>query len=180
MDSAAAVDERPYYTGLDGLRGLAILLILGYHNFSFVPVFKHAWLGVDLFFALSGFLITDILLKSRKSENYLRNFYARRVLRIFPLYYLSLFIFFALLPDSMLLPESSGYYDANKHWFWVYLQNWLFIFKTPDPTTFLNHYWSLAVEEQFYIIWPFLLLVVPDTKYLIRLLVTVLVLQLLT
>jgi peptidoglycan/LPS O-acetylase OafA/YrhL len=76
-----------HFKTLDGLRGLAILLVLFIHFFGFVP----GWLGVDLFFVLSGFLITGILIDSKKSSNYYSRFIIRRVLRIFPLYFLFLF-----------------------------------------------------------------------------------------
>ena len=85
--------QKPYYPALDGLRGLAILLVVVYHNFGFIDYFFFGLLGVDLFFVLSGFLITDILLRSLGQKNFLRSFYMRRVLRIFPLYYLTLVIF---------------------------------------------------------------------------------------
>ncbi len=74
--------HRAHYPALDGLRGLAILLVLLYHNFSFVSLFEIGWLGVDLFFVLSGFLITDILLQTKNSPRYLRNFYMRSTRRM--------------------------------------------------------------------------------------------------
>src|SRR6201993_3521040 len=88
---------------LDAVRGIAILVVL-VHNlsgFSFPPlslITNYGWMGVDLFFVLSGFLITGILLDSKSSENYFRNFYARRCLRIWPLYYAVLLFMFVILP----------------------------------------------------------------------------------
>src|SRR5487761_2646269 len=80
---------------LDGLRGIAVLAVVGEHYFNWVPftLFRYGWLGVDLFFILSGFLITSILLELRSSEHYFSVFYARRALRIFPPYYIALGIY---------------------------------------------------------------------------------------
>ena len=168
--------ERIYYPALDGLRGVAILLVVFYHNFGFINYFFFGWLGVDLFFVLSGFLITDILLKTRNQPYYLKNFYIRRVLRIFPLYYLSLIVFFILFPLFNVEALDLNYYVEHQIWFWTYLQNWLFIFQpAADDTAALNHFWSLAVEEQFYLGWPFLILVFRRTKNLIYLLTVLLV-----
>jgi len=167
--------NRTYYPALDGLRGLAILLIVFYHNFGFINYFFFGWLGVDLFFVLSGFLITDILLKTKNDQNYLRNFYARRVLRIFPLYYLTLLLFIIILP-AFNNNLNLNYYQDNQLWFWSYLQNWLFIFHPPPPATeALSHLWSLAVEEQFYLIWPLVILIFKKPKTLFYLLIVVLV-----
>lgn len=157
--------QRSYYPALDGLRGLAILLVVIYHNFGFIDYFFFGWLGVDLFFVLSGFLITDILLKTRNDPYYLKNFYGRRILRIFPLYYLILIIFLIIMPALNPSFLKLDYYVNHQFWLWFYLQNWLYIFH-PSPTNFLDHLWSLAVEEQFYLIWPFVLLVIKKEKTL--------------
>src|SRR4030095_2778309 len=148
--------SRQYYPALDGLRGLAILLVILYHNFSFINHFFFAWLGVDLFFVLSGYLITSILLNSVNSPHYLKNFYAKRVLRVFPLYYLSLIIFLIIFPLLGIYKSELKYYVDNQLWFWFYLQNWLLSFNFPTTGNFLNHFWSLGVEEQFYLAWPFI------------------------
>src|SRR6186997_902177 len=89
---------------LDGLRGVAILLVIFHNESSHFPtlhlagIFRNGWMGVDLFFVLSGFLITGILLDTKQSEGYLKNFYARRSLRIWPLYYLMLVFMFVIVP----------------------------------------------------------------------------------
>lgn len=164
-----------YYPALDGIRGLAILLVVLFHNFGFMRYFSFGWLGVDLFFVLSGFLITGILMRSAGQENFLRNFYMRRVLRIFPLYYLCLIIFLIILPAFHKAPAGLKYYVDNQWWFWTYLQNWLFIIKKTTSSDILHHFWSLAVEEQFYLIWPLIILLVRKPKLLIVIMSTVLI-----
>lgn len=164
---SSPISNRVYYPALDGLRGMAILLVVLYHNFSFISYFNYGWLGVDLFFVLSGFLITDILLSTRNTGNYFKNFYSRRILRIFPLYYLSLLLFLVILP---LLPGFTldvRYYQEHQWWFWTYLQNWLLIFHPGGRPVALNHFWSLAVEEQFYLVWPFVILFIRRPKKLL-------------
>jgi peptidoglycan/LPS O-acetylase OafA/YrhL len=148
---------------LDGLRGLAILLVVLYHAtlFGEANASGHAWLvalprfgwsGVDLFFVLSGFLITRILLRERAASNYFGVFYARRVLRIFPLYYLVLAVFFLATPDSYWLPGAS----RETLWYWLYLSNLETALTGAFHHRFLDLTWSLAIEEQFYLIWPLL------------------------
>lgn len=150
---------RSYYPALDGLRGFAILGVLLQHNFSFLPVPKFGWVGVDLFFVLSGFLITEILLKTKEQKNFLPNFYIRRILRIFPLYYGSLILFFSLAPLISQFKDQYSYYYSNQGMLWMHLQNWLYIAKPKlDDHTVFSHFWSLSVEEQFYLVWPLIIL----------------------
>lgn len=144
---------------LDGLRGIAIILVILSHNYFHLGVFtNYGWIGVDLFFVLSGFLITDILLKINTLHG-IRNFYARRFLRIFPLYYAFLaIVFFAL--NSGVDPSIQLVRD-NQAWYWLYLQNFLYL-KIPEfQPHFVTHLWSLAVEEQFYVILPWIVLFSP-------------------
>ena len=159
---------RSYYPALDGLRGFAILGVLLQHNFSFLPVPKFGWVGVDLFFVLSGFLITDILLKTKEQKNFLSNFYTRRILRIFPLYYGSLILFFSLAPLISQFKDQYNYYAANQGMLWMHLQNWLYIAKPKlDNHTVFSHYWSLSVEEQFYLVWPLIILACNKARTLV-------------
>lgn len=131
--------------------------------------------GVDLFFVLSGFLITGILLDSVGTAHFLRNFYARRILRIFPLYYGALTAIYIVAPILRLTPWVG---ISESFWFWLYLQN--------IPLTFShsgvmgpNHFWSLAVEEQFYLAWP-LIVLIASRKTLLRVLTIAIVLSVLT
>ncbi len=159
------IKNTQYYPALDGLRGLAILLVVAYHNFGFINLTFFGWLGVDLFFVLSGFLISDILLNSLGKKNFLKNFYTRRILRIFPLYYLSLLLFLYILP-FICKNVPIDYFSDNQFYLWTYLQNWLYSFK-PTNETVLHHFWSLAVEEQFYLLWPFAILIIKNKNILL-------------
>ncbi len=112
------------------------------------------WIGVQLFFVLSGLLITSILLETRARTDFLRNFYLRRALRIFPLYYATLS---ATVVGAVVFGESSEWATAviNNQWaYWLYLSNWTEPFG--QSVKVLSHVWSLAVEEQFYLAWPIL------------------------
>jgi peptidoglycan/LPS O-acetylase OafA/YrhL len=117
------------------------------------------WVGVDVFFVLSGFLITGILLDSRDSPNRFRNFYVRRFLRIFPIYWLVLTLVFFVLPHFKSFDtEDLTILYRNQAWLWFYLVNLGYIvhnhaFATANWLN-LGHLWSLAIEEQFYMIWP--------------------------
>lgn len=154
---------------LDGLRGIAILLVMAVHLYIAEVVPPHgflvhaattllswAWSGVDLFFVLSGFLISGILLDTREVTNRTSFFYGRRALRILPLYYtfvLSCIAASVVLPHSFLRrdfwPSAAGWLS-----YLFYFQNWWMPIAEPGRVNFLGPFWSLAVEEQFYLVWP--------------------------
>src|SRR5687767_5633954 len=162
-----------FVPALDGVRGFAILLVLVLHFSAYgheLPrsgllidqlyyrVAAAGWIGVDLFFVLSGFLITGILYDAKGSPHYFRNFYIRRTLRIFPLYYGALILFLVIFP--LLWPNHGGLRSMQNDgwWYWTYLSN-LKIARDGWPQFgAIGHFWSLAVEEQFYLIWPLLVL----------------------
>lgn len=171
-----ATSTRSYYPALDGLRGVAIILVICCHNLNFLPYFGWGWIGADLFFVLSGFLITDILLKTRESKNFLQNFFIRRILRIFPLYYGILLVFFLVAPLFQNLVGQFNYYNNDQPMSWMHLQNWLYIThqKTSD-LLMLNHLWSLSVVDQFFLLWPFVVFVVLNTKLLEQIIYLILV-----
>lgn len=139
--------NKKYYPLLDSFRGVAVLFILLYHsNFIF---FKNLWIGVPMFFVLSGFLITEILLISKNSENYFKVFYFRRCLRIFPIYYITLLF---LLILSIFIKWNT----TQLLYYLFYIQS--ILISTNTMPIFCNgimeHSWSLSVEEMFYFIWP--------------------------
>ena len=160
---------RMHFPALDGLRGIAILLVLIRHSLQeyelgpfqnwrslvYNVICSTGW-GVVLFFVLSGFLITGILLDSKQSPHYYRSFFGRRIVRIFPLYYGTIAAFW-------LMARFHGFYGDQLFfhrlpWLLTYTSNvlitlrrdWSFIFGRNS----LGHFWSLAVEEQFYLFWP--------------------------
>jgi peptidoglycan/LPS O-acetylase OafA/YrhL len=170
------VTPSQHIDSLDGIRGIAICFVAAFHfalwatpqsalDRFVLDVSRGLWTGVDLFFVLSGFLITGILLDSRGDEHYFRNFYARRTLRIFPLYYGVLVAVLIVLPLAVPRVRQTDMFatlHANQAWFWTYLTNVrVAAVDSWDPTVpgRLNHFWSLALEEQFYLIWPLIVLV---------------------
>ena len=162
-----------HHAALDGLRGVAVLLVLAFHFLhidgeggaverAILSASRAGWAGVDLFFVLSGFLITGILLDARGGPGYFRAFYARRVLRIFPLYYAYLAVLFLVVP--LLLP-SLDVKSETQGWLWTYLGNVLFAREGGfEASPYTGHFWSLAVEEQFYLAWPLLVWMLPRRR----------------
>lgn len=148
---------------LDGLRGIAILLVFPHnaniytaHPGFFWPLALEAnagWIGVQLFFVLSGFLITGGLLDTVSNPHYLRNFYVRRTLRIFPLYYLTLLVGLVLIPMLLQSPPRTDLQLRGAAALALFLNNWVQPFGMVVPG--FSHFWSLAVEEQYYLVWPF-------------------------
>lgn len=147
-----------YIKGLDGLRGIAIILVMLFHfrRYDFGEIgLDVGWVGVQLFFVLSGFLITRILLheKHRSIGKYLKKFYWRRSLRIFPVYFAYLFV----LTISFWLfgfPDALGKKAA---WLYTYTYNFTRLLPEWSHSVFFTHLWSLSVEEQFYLFWPVLI-----------------------
>jgi len=158
---------------LDGVRGIAVLLVLCYDCLKLAPsgnpltfgarwLASAGWTGVDLFFVLSGYLITGVLLETRGRPGYWRSFFLRRSLRIFPLYYVTLLTVFCLIPCGLWLMSAPAWMSApfrevsrEQGWYWLYLENWRFAWQQAWPTAIpVKHFWSLAIEEQFYLVWP--------------------------
>src|SRR5690349_1593678 len=154
---------------MDGLRGLAIVLVMALHIFNRANEFTQhpvlyffsdltviGWIGVDIFFVLSGYLITNILLNGREDNHYFKNFYMRRILRIVPLYYATmLLVFLVIIPIKT--PGFVKEIPALLPFQILYLQNWLDIFHAAKSSPYIWVTWSLAIEEQFYLFWPALI-----------------------
>lgn len=159
---------------LDGLRGLAILMVMACHfsgdlggdrwSMGLQAFAAAGWIGVDLFFVLSGFLITGILLASRGRVGALRHFYARRVLRIWPVYLVALTILLVILPDT------GAYAAVDRSWLsahrWYYWLHGMDFVPPPEGTIGYHtvHFWSLSLEEQFYLVWPLAVLTLSDRR----------------
>ncbi len=177
--NAVAVEVPPgiarskFIPELNAIRGLAILAVLFYHFGSlytpehktlldhfFQSVCHCGWMGVDLFFVLSGFLITGILLDAKGSQRYFSSFYVRRILRIFPLYYGVLIAVFWLAPALSTLLHRH-FESAPSQWsYWLHVSNWLTAFDPKGPL--VTNFWTLSVEEQFYLVWPAVIALCPN------------------
>jgi peptidoglycan/LPS O-acetylase OafA/YrhL len=157
-----------HISALDGFRGLAVLLVFFFHasQVSFQSrgllidllgkMTEAGWVGVDLFFVLSGFLITRILISTLDAPSYFRNFYGRRTLRIFPLYY------GVLLLLILVTPIMHFDWQGSLKYYLLYVQNYHsrwsgMVLSSQLANIRLEHLWSLAMEEQFYLVWPCLI-----------------------
>lgn len=171
LKTSLAAEPTPVAIGLnvpvlDGIRGVAIIMVMlrhfthgavahGFAGKLILAVCGMGVSGVDLFFVLSGFLITRILLRTRLDSHYFRNFYVRRTLRIFPLYYAYLILYFGFVTrfthfDRARAIEASSY----QSWVWLYATNILICLRGNYIVASVNHFWTLAVEEHFYLVWP--------------------------
>ena len=165
VSQPVAIDFRKRLPALDGLRGIAILAVFFYHYAAGLAdrapsgalhalgmIFAFGWSGVDLFFVLSGFLITGILYDTQSDPHYYRSFYGRRVLRIFPPFYLLALIYLLLTPL------------VGAHWRLIHISYLLYLgfpfaliwpsLMQISPLVLTAHLWSLCAEEQFYLLWP--------------------------
>jgi peptidoglycan/LPS O-acetylase OafA/YrhL len=155
------MQQRPFHLGyrpaLDGLRGISILAVLGFH--AEIAGLRGGFLGVDIFFVLSGFLITALLCEEwmRDGSVSLKGFYIRRARRLLPALLVMLALYAAAMAvlhrhDDILYPLRSAALVL------LYVANWAMMFDVTSIQYHLGHTWSLSIEEQFYLIWPFLLL----------------------
>ena len=167
-DSPASRDR---IAALDGLRGIAVSwVIISHANMSFGPLpgwklLASGWMGVDIFFALSGYLITGILLDTRESRGYFKNFYARRALRIFPLYWGFLALALFVLPATRfgeLAQLEHQPWPAVSSLFLYYYNIWAAF--AQHGVSGLQHFWTLCIEEQFYLIWPMIVRCTPAQR----------------
>ncbi|HMU94055.1 MAG TPA: acyltransferase [Anaerolineales bacterium] len=160
-----ASEER--FNELDGMRGIATILVISYHIFKRGDYFTtnavlhfitsltlYGWYALDTFFVLSGFLITGILLRTKEEKDYFKNFYVRRSLRVFPLYYFVLALILFLMPK--LDPDYVAEIPKALPYYLFYQQNWFHFLTNVKGTEHLSVTWSLAIEEQFYLLFPFL------------------------
>ncbi len=188
------IDFRTRFPALDGVRALAIVLVFAEHFgggahggriLQFINILReHGWIGVDIFFVLSGFLITGILYDTLGDSKYISRFFARRSLRILPLYY---GVFLLIL---LLTPFLHFQWRPQHLWFLVYLGNFvanrnfdLYLFfptNYPRAPANISHFWSLCVEEQFYLVWPWIVLRVRNRTRLIAVAVALCALALLS
>jgi peptidoglycan/LPS O-acetylase OafA/YrhL len=145
---------------IDGLRAIAVLGVLAFH--LRLPLSRIGWTGVELFFVISGFLITRILVRTRDRPHYFKNFYTRRALRIFPIYYLVLFIYCIA---ALLVTNSSGV--RTLPYYFGYLQTFPQLKSNFTDAPLLAHTWTLAIEEQFYFLWPMVVYLCRGRKLLV-------------
>ena len=154
--------------GLDGLRGIAVLAVIIYH--ADVSMLVGGFLGVDVFFVLSGFLITTLLIDELTQTNTVdrARFYMRRIRRLMPALFLVLF--FSVLVSGLFVLDAAYHVRRDLPWAITFVLNWSYLFF--EQSYFVNisrppllqHLWSLSVEEQFYVIWPILLIALYKVK----------------
>lgn len=162
-------ENKKFYPALNGLRGVAILLVFFQHYIIWSPVWAQwGWTGVDIFFVLSGFLITGILYDTRNAKNRFKNFYGRRTLRIFPLYYAVLVFAIITSPVFHWVWERAWFlwfvYLGNFTIFQAHREHAILLTSATHPFFHLHfgHFWTLCVEEQFYLVWPPIVYLVKD------------------
>jgi len=193
--TSPGVPKSAYYVALDGLRAIAVIMVFFQHyGAGHTFIFGWGWAGVDIFFVLSGFLITGILYDSQNKIHRFRDFYIRRTLRIFPLYYFIWAVVLLVAPFAhwqwnfrwalwpaylgnyarfFFLHQAGDLYRFDKLTFGAPVSSW---FGYPFHL-YIGHFWSLCVEEQFYLIWPFVVYKVRRRETLIKICLAVIVLS---
>ena len=154
---------------LDGLRGIAIITVIVYHYSTGLYIFDFGWMGVDLFFVLSGYLLTGRLYPFLDDKKIIWKFYLNRIIRIVPLYYLFLLSFFGgwFIFTSDITQQQFPIYKNYYLSFFGFFCNWVFILNSNFKHIHLSHLWSLCVEEQLYVLFPLLITIVKDKKILL-------------
>ena len=154
---------------LDGLRGIAILMVIFFHYFTGFYIFDFGWSGVDLFFILSGYLLSGRIIPYLADKKIIWKFYVNRLLRIVPLYFSFLIIFY-LLFYFISSNETQNFSEQLKRpiIFFTFLCNWMFIANYNPVQHQLSHLWSLAVEEQFYLIFPIYIFVIKKNNLILK------------
>lgn len=176
-------NEKVYFENLDGLRFVCFLSVFLFHSFhTNFDNLKNSWgyefikkhvvangnLGVNFFFVLSGFLITYLLLKEKKllARIDITSFWKRRIFRIWPLYFFCVFFGFVIFPICKKLFGQTPNETADVFYYLTFLNNFDFIRKGLPDASVLGVLWSIAIEEQFYFVWPIILAILPEKFYL--------------
>ncbi len=153
---AAEFDAARYFPSLDGMRAICVLLVMFNHVHVVVPGWIIGWLGVDVFFVLSGFLITTLLIreKERSGRVSLKAFYTRRFFRIVPVYLFTVLLY-AVAVRVTHDPVKAAQFNEALPWLLTFMQEY-----RPGTTgNVLGHAWTLGIEEKFYVFWPLLLII---------------------
>ncbi|MEJ7627743.1 MAG: acyltransferase [Ferruginibacter sp.] len=182
MKGVTKTGDKLYFENLDGLRFFCFLAVFLFHSFhteqahiknsSVYQLVKHeifgnGFLGVNFFFVLSGFLITYLLIQEKKLNGKINvpNFWLRRILRIWPLYFVCVFIGFVVFPLAKQLMGGVSNESANPWYYIFFINNFDYIQKGLPDATGLGVLWSIAIEEQFYLAWPLILSFFPIKKF---------------
>ncbi len=148
-------ENTKYFPSLDGVRAFCVLLVMFNHVHAAVPPWIVGWLGVDVFFVLSGFLITTLLLRERNRTDRvsLTGFYIRRIFRIIPVYLFTVLLYFVAVHATH-DPVKTAQFNTALPWLLSFMQE----YRPHTAGNVLGHAWTLAIEEKFYVFWPLLLI----------------------
>ncbi|WP_422924746.1 acyltransferase family protein [Singulisphaera sp. PoT] len=153
-----AYQRRSYFPELDGIRAISVLMVVAFHIKSGIWGWLSGELGVNIFFVLSGYLITMLAIREERARGAvnLKAFYIRRFFRLFPLYYFVLALYCVLILGLGIAPEKRGLLASSLPYYLIYFQEWPFfqgLYETGRLAPF-GHTWTLGIEEKFYLVWP--------------------------